>query len=182
MILSHIRLNSIVIKPNPVLSLMLNSKSFSSSLSPGFENPDSSYSCLLIKKLPSFSRERHPSSPIWNTVLRSVMTSSLVFLNLSVVVGLIVPVFADMVSVTKQAFVITEMSIILGAHFISALTGGLDRIVHHLGLSGMLVDMRVYTERTPCVPRHEEVPEERLAAELVSYPYLEVAPFYPWPF
>lgn len=87
-----------------------------------------------------------------------------------------------MVPVTEQAFVITEMGVVLGAHFIGALTGGLDRIVRHLGLSGMLVDMGVYAERSPCIPRHEEVPEERLAAELVSYPYLEVAPFYLWPF
>ena len=87
-----------------------------------------------------------------------------------------------MVPVAEQAFVIAEMSIVLGAHFVGALTGGLDRIVRHLRLSRMLVDMGVYAERAPCVPRHEEVPEERLAAELVSYPYLEVAPFYPWPF
>ena len=87
-----------------------------------------------------------------------------------------------MIPVAEQAFVVTKMSIILGAHFVSAFTGGLDCIVHHLGLPGMLVDMRVYTERSPCVPRHKEVPEERLAVELISYPYLEVAPFYPWPF
>ena len=87
-----------------------------------------------------------------------------------------------MVPVAEQAFVITEMSVVLGAHFVGALASGLDRIVHHLGLSGMLVDMGVYAEGTPRVPRHEEVPEERLAAELVSYPYLEIAPFYLWPF
>lgn len=86
-----------------------------------------------------------------------------------------------MVPVAEQAFVIAEMSVVFHPHFVGAL-GGLDRIVHHLGLSGMLVDMGVYAERSPCVPRHEEVPEERLATELVSYPYLEVAPFYPWLF
>lgn len=110
------------------------------------------------------------------------MTFSLVFLNLSVIVCLIVPVLADMVPVTEQAFIIAEMSIVLSAHFVGALTGGLDRIVHHLGLPGMLVDMRVYAERSPCVPCYKEIPEERLAAELVSYPYLKIAPFYPWPF
>ena len=87
-----------------------------------------------------------------------------------------------MIPVAEQAFIIAEMSIILGAHFVSALTGGLDCIVHHLGLPGMLVDMGVYAEGTPRVPRHEKVPEERLAAELINYPYLEIAPFYPWPF
>lgn len=87
-----------------------------------------------------------------------------------------------MVPVAEQAFVIAEMSVVLGAHFVGALAGGFDRIVRHLGLSGMLIDMGVYAERAPGVPCHEEVPEERLAAELVSYPYLEVAPFYPWPF
>lgn len=87
-----------------------------------------------------------------------------------------------MVPVAEQAFVIAEMSIVLGAHFVSALTGGLDRIIHHLRLPGMLVDMRVYAKCSPRVPRHKEVPKKRLAAELVSYPYLEVAPFYPWPF
>jgi hypothetical protein len=87
-----------------------------------------------------------------------------------------------MVPVAEQAFVITEMSVVLGAHFVGALTGGLDRIIHHLGLPGMLIDMGVYTERSPCVPRHKEVPEERLTVELISYPYLEVAPFYPWLF
>lgn len=87
-----------------------------------------------------------------------------------------------MIPVAEQAFVIAEMSIVLDAHFVGALAGGLDCIVRHLGLSGMLVDMGVYAERAPGVPRHEEVPEERLAAELVSYPYLEVAPFYPWSF
>ena len=97
---------------------------------------------------------------------------------LLVILGLVLPVLTDVVTVTEETFVNTEMSVVFLPHLLGGLLCRLKMIVGYLGLTGVLVDVGVDTESTPCITSDEEVPEPGLPVNLVLEPDLEILPLY----
>ena len=97
---------------------------------------------------------------------------------LPVILCLVLSVFTDVVSVTEQTLVDTEVGVVLLSHLFSGLLCRLQVIVGNLGLTGVLVDVGVDAESTPGITSDEEVPEPGLPFNLVLEPDLEILPLY----
>ena len=101
-----------------------------------------------------------------------------------VIICLVVPVLSNMITITEETLVCTEMYIstilltLLLTHRLRRFQCGLLVVVGLLRFTGVLVDVRVDTERTPGITRDEEVPEPGLPLELVFNPDPKVPELY----
>lgn len=95
-----------------------------------------------------------------------------------VIVSLVLPVLTNVITVTVETLVGTEMGIVFLSHLLRRFECSLQMVVGYLRLTCVLVDVRVHTESTPGITSDEEVPEPGLPVNLVLEPDLEIPPLY----
>lgn len=97
-----------------------------------------------------------------------------------VIISLVISVLSYVITITKKTFINTEMSIVFFSHLVCRLLCGFKMIISHFWFSGMLVNVRIYTQSTPGIASDEEIPEPGFPLKLILNPDLEVLPFYFW--
>ena len=97
---------------------------------------------------------------------------------LLVIFSLVLPVLTNVITVTEETLIDTEMSVVSLTHLVGSLLCRFQMVVGYLRLTGVLVDVTVDTERTPGIAGDEEVPEPSLPVDLVLEPDLKILPLY----